>query len=74
MIQQDITQTINTVVAQLKGKYSDITPVLHYIAKMIEGIIANNFDQLGRWDGSGTNLLSGGDQRWEPLAESTKAR
>ena len=74
MIQQDITQSINTVVAQLKGKYSNLTPVLEHIAALVQSAIDDNFDQNGRWDGSGTDIFSGGEQRWTELAKSTEKR
>lgn len=74
MIQQDITRHINTVVGKLKTRYSNLTPILEQIAALIQSAIDDNFDQRGRWDGTGTDIFSGGDQRWEPLAESTEKK
>lgn len=74
MIQQNILQSVNSIAAQLKAKYSDLTPILEQISAIIQSAIDDNFDQRGRWDGVGTSLLSGGNMRWTPLAQSTKKR
>lgn len=74
MIAQDISHSINSVTAQLKQKYSNLTPILMQISAIIHSAIDDNFDQGGRWDGYGTSILSGGNQRWTPLAKSTEKR
>ena len=50
----------------------DLTPFLTILAALIRNYIDLNFAQHGRWDGIGTDLFSGGNQRWKPLASSTQ--
>lgn len=69
----DISSQINKLVAELQERYGNMRPILSQVAAMIESAIDDNFDQGGRWDGSGTGLLSGGNQRWTPLSKATKA-
>jgi phage gpG-like protein len=72
MISQNIQAHLQSSVAQLKAKYSNMTSILTHIAAMVESAIMDNFAQGGRWDGSGTDIMAGGSQKWKPLAESTK--
>jgi phage gpG-like protein len=50
----------------------DLTPFLTILAALIRNYIDLNFAQHGRWDGIGTDLFSGGNQKWKPLASSTQ--
>ena len=72
MLQDDIKKKLSDVAAELKEKHKDLTPILEEISALIRSAIDDNFAQGGRWDGSGTDLFSGGSHRWKPLAESTE--
>lgn len=67
-----MVQKINAVLSDLQERTQDLTPVLDAIAGVIGTAIDRNFAEGGRWDGSGTDILSGGTQKWVDLAENTK--
>jgi phage gpG-like protein len=67
-----LVNKINNVLKELAERTDDLTPVLYSISAIIEIAIDRNFDEGGRWDGSGTGILSGGSQKWKPLSFDTK--
>ncbi len=65
-------QAVNAAFAKLQQQTLNLRPILPAIAELIESDIKDNFDAGGRWSGSGaTTLLSGGTEKWKPLAPST---
>lgn len=70
----DIIKQLNAIVRDFSAKKKNIGPALDTARSMIEVFLSKNFSNYGRWDGSGTNIFSGGSQRWKPLAKSTKAK
>ena len=73
MLKQDIINQLDSVIADIKKKYNDISPILPGIAALIRNAIVDNFDSGGRWDGIGTTILSGGNKRWHPNISNFKA-
>jgi len=67
-----MVKKLNSLISELKSKAQDLTPVLDVIAAVISTAIDRNFAENGRWDGSGTGILSGGSQKWKPLSLATK--
>ena len=64
-------QAVNAAFAKLQQQATNLRPILPAIAELIESDIKDNFDAGGRWSGSGpTTLLSGGTEKWKPLAPS----
>jgi phage gpG-like protein len=47
---------------------------LEDVSMLVFGDIEDNFAAGGRYDGMGTDILSGGSSKWKDLASSTKAR
>lgn len=76
MINQKIIDSLNNSFRQIKKQFDDLTPVLEIVSALIERAISENFDARGRWDGNENDItiFSGGSQRWQPLASSTKER
>ncbi len=72
MLKQDIVINLNSAIADIQKKYSDISPILPGIAALIQSSIIENIDAGGRWDGVGTSIFSGGNQKWKPLSEPYK--
>jgi phage gpG-like protein len=71
---EQLIQNTNLLIQRLSRQFSDLTPVLKVIAGIIDRAIDRNFLKGGQWDGSGTDLFSGGEQHWTPLAKSTMER
>lgn len=71
-MKNEMIAQINKVLKDLSEKTDDLTPVLESISDKIEIAIDRNFAEGGRWDGSGTGILSGGNQKWKPLSFTTK--
>lgn len=76
MQNRNIHTQINKVLAELQKESRDLSPVMEVIASLIDSAIQMNFTMKGRWNGSESdvNILSGGTQRWAPLASSTKQK
>lgn len=76
MINDQIITQLNSVFRTLKSQYDDLTPVLEMVSALIDRAITANFDERGRWDGneSDITIFSGGSQKWEALASSTKEK
>lgn len=74
MLTKQVSSGIIEAITELKNRFKDLTPVIGTIAALIESAILENVEAGGRWDGSGSGLLSGGTQKWAPLAESTKKK
>ena len=71
----DIKSQAVKIVLQIGKQYGKLSQKhLHWLAGFIGDVISQNFGAHGRWDGSGTGLLSGGSGRWKPLAPSTRAQ
>ena len=68
-----IEQGIENVIAELSKKVKDISPIIDALATMVLKCIQQNFNEGGRWNGSGTDIFSGGSRPWVPLAKSTIA-
>lgn len=73
-MKSEISAEYNKVLRQFKAKYKNIKPALEYARRIIEQHIDRNFDSGGRWNGSSLTFFSGGNQKWKPLASSTKAK
>ncbi|MBX3045120.1 MAG: phage virion morphogenesis protein [Candidatus Kapabacteria bacterium] len=71
-MKDELVNKINNVLKKIAERTDDLTPVLYLISAKIEIAIDRNFDEGGRWDGSGTSILSGGSQKWKPLSFATK--
>jgi phage gpG-like protein len=69
----EIVKQVNSVVTQLQVKTKNLKPLMAMISAMVSRSIDLNFEAHGRWDGSGTDIFSGGSYGWKPLAPSTKA-
>lgn len=74
MIDEKITSKMNNIFRQLQSQYGDLTPILEVVSALIDRAITANFDERGRWGGSGTDIFSGGSKRWKALALSTKEK
>jgi phage gpG-like protein len=70
----NIKQAIDDIISTLKQRFDDISPVLKQVCSLIDIAIQRNFAEHGRWNGSGTDIFSGGSQHWKPLAKSTLKR
>lgn len=69
-----IVQELEKYFAELYTRTVNLTPVLPTFAEILASSFDENFLQGGRWDGnsSNTTLFSGGSQRWNGLAASTR--
>lgn len=67
-IANKISETLNKIESDYKA---ELAPTLEVIAALVHRAIEENFARRGRWDGSGTDIFSGGNQRWRPLAPTT---
>jgi phage gpG-like protein len=67
-----IKESIDKVVNDLASIYTDLSPILIEVAAVIDAAISDNFAEQGRYDGTGTDIFSGGNKKWDALAESTK--
>lgn len=72
---RDLIKQMNKLFAGLEEKYKNLTPVLNTVAEIIDSAIDENFRQYGRYDSSSPtiDLFSGGNSRWKPLSDKTKA-
>ena len=61
----------NDIFGVLIENASNLQPVMAKVRAFVLNAIQRNFDAKGRWDGKGTTFLSGGTQKWKPLAKST---
>ena len=68
---QSLINQYNKIITELQKTYSSITPILQRVSALIVTLLDKNFSAGGRWDGSGTDLFSGGNQRWTPLSNNT---
>ena len=64
----------NDIFGTLIANASNLQPVMAKVRAFVMNAIQRNFDSKGRWDGKGTGFLSGGTQKWKPLANSTKKK
>lgn len=67
-------QNIDRMSAELYRRAGLISEVMPQIAALVQEEIDENFISYGRWNGTTTDILSGGENRWTPLADSTKRR
>lgn len=69
-----LIKQLNDILAKIQKQTGDISPIMSQIAALVESAISLNFDMGGRWDGNRANIsiFSGGNQRWQDLAKSTK--
>jgi phage gpG-like protein len=69
-----IRTEISKLLAKAKADKIDLSELLPALAERFHSSIEANSLEHGRWNGnlSEIGLFSGGNQRWQPLAESTK--
>lgn len=65
---------IENISRELYRRAGMIPAAMGEVAALIQEEIDDNFIGYGRWNGSTTDILSGGTNKWTPLAKSTVAR
>ena len=68
----DLRQQINSILTDIQRGGGDVKAIFPVVASLVNAAIMRNFNQRGRWDGSGTGFFSGGSKKWKPLAKSTQ--
>jgi phage gpG-like protein len=68
----DIRKEIEAVIKEING-FPNRMMFYEDVSSLVFGDIEDNFTAGGRYDGSGSDILSGGSQRWTSLSKSTKA-
>jgi phage gpG-like protein len=71
MIREQIITQSALLFKRLNEQFSDLTPVLHVIAGIVNRAISRNFNAHGQVSGAGSGLFDGGSHNWTPLARST---
>lgn len=67
-----LDKQLDQILAEIAKKAGNLTPITQMVADLVKSSISQNFGSRGRWDGTGTGMLSGGTFKWKPLASSTK--
>lgn len=62
---------IENISRELYRRAGMLPAAMREVAETIQIEIEENFTSYGRWNGSTTDILSGGTNKWEPLAKST---
>lgn len=65
---------VENISRELYRRAGMIPAAMGEVADIIQEEIEENFRSYGRWNGTTTDILSGGDNRWTPLAKSTLQR
>ena len=73
-INTQIRTEISKLLSKAKAENVNLSPILAGIAERFRSSIDSNSLAHGRWNGNlnEIGLFSGGNQQWQPLAESTK--
>ncbi|MBF0410984.1 MAG: phage virion morphogenesis protein [Candidatus Riflebacteria bacterium] len=61
--------SVQQLLQQIKGKVSNLKPIMQVIGEIIRTSVDENFEQGGRYSSAGS--WEGGSNKWEPLKAST---